>query len=223
MSQKTACQVHADHGCSLFEEIVCHTPYAIFSVALALIVLSFMDFLSPSADRLAHASHNLFHAFHYLHIVFAATGTFITFSRFSSRVVMGALVSTIVSLVFCTLSDVILPSLAGALLGVPIHMHICLFTEMHNVIPFLLVGLINGFIMSRHDSSVKSFYSVVAHFMHILVSSLASLFYMVAEGFTGWYADFGIVFVLLIIAVLIPCTLADIVIPSMWAQLGAKR
>jgi hypothetical protein len=224
MAHKVGCQVHEDHhGFSLTEEILSHLPYAIMSVALALVTLSFMDFMSPGQDRLSEAAHNLFHAFHFLHIVFAATGTFITFSRYSQKIVTGLLVASIGSLTFCTLSDVILPSIAGAMLGVPIHMHICLFSEWNNILPFLFVGLLNGVIMSRHDNSVKSYYSVASHFVHILVSSLASLFYMVAEDFTDWYSQFGLVFLLLIVAVLVPCTLADLVVPSMCARVDVKR
>lgn len=223
MAHKVECQVHEDHGCSLMEEILCHLPYAILSVALALVTLSFMDFMSPGPERLSQAAHNLFHAFHFLHIVFAATGTFITFSRYSRNVFAGLMVAAVASLTFCTLSDVILPSIAGAMLGVPIHMHICLFSEWDNILPFLFVGLVNGLIMSRHDNAVKSYYSVASHFIHILVSSLASLFYMVGEGFTDWYSQFGLVFLLLIVAVLVPCTLADLVVPSMCARVDIKR
>lgn len=221
-TQKGSCHTHDHESTSIMTELICHLPYAIFSVAFGLIILSFLSFggIASGAKDKAQGLHILFHSFHFLHIVFATTGCLVTFSRFSKNILYGFIVALIAALFFCTLSDVILPYLAGRMFGVHMHFHICLISECHNVIPFLLIGLLNGFILSRHNAVNKAVYSVASHFGHILTSSLASLFYLVGEGFIQWNTYMGLVFILLIIAVVIPCTFADVIVPVFFAQLG---
>ncbi len=72
--------------------------------------------------------------------------------------------------------------------------------------------------MSRHDSTIKSVYSVGSHFGHILISSLASLFYLISEGLSNWYPQMGLLFLFLIVAVVVPCTLADVIVPIFFAK-----
>ena len=216
---------HDAHQHSMMSELFCHLPYAIFSVAFSLIILSFfsvftMSIVDPAIVK--KGSKALFHSFHFMHIVFATTGTMITFFRFSKNYLRGLIVSIISPTFFCILSDAVLPYIGGTMLGVPMRFHMCFFTEPQKVVPFLIVGLINGFVMSRHHGSKQGGYSVSSHALHIFVSSLASTFYLISHGFTNWYASIGNVFVMLIIAVVVPCTLADVVVPMTIARAREK-
>ena len=216
---------HDHDSTSIMSELICHLPYAIFSVAIGLIVLSFLTFggMADGSKASSKGLHALFHSFHFLHIIFATTGALVTFSRYSSNIVKGFIVALVSALFFCTLSDVILPYLAGRMFGVSMHLHFCLISEMHNVIPFLVVGLLNGLIMSQHNMEQKATYSLMAHSGHILTSSLASLFYLVGEGFIQWDAHMGAIFILLIVAVVIPCTFADVIVPVLFARAGNEN
>jgi hypothetical protein len=218
MSHDSNCSHHS-HNSILVGELIHHFPYAIVSLALGLVVLSFIDVVTvKDAAASAAISHNLFHTFHFLHLVFAVTGSLITFLRFSRNYLKAIIVSLTTALVFCTISDVIVPYLSGWLLNVHMHLHICLISELHNVIPFVLIGLANGLILSYHNTSLMKQYSLSSHFTHILISSLASLFYLTSEGLGNWYPQMGLVFVLQIIGVVIPCTLADVVVPLLFAK-----
>lgn len=215
-------QGNHEHEHTLYDELVCHFPYAVFSVAFGLAILSILTYISftTKVDVVKKSSRMLFHSFHFMHIVFAATGTLVTFFRFSSNMVKALLVGIICPLVFCMLSDVILPYLGGRLLGVPMSFHICFISEARNVLPFLFVGIINGWVMSKHDGSKQGVYSLFSHVAHILVSSLASIFYLVSHGFSNWASSIGLVFSLLIVAVVVPCTLSDVVVPMLIAKMG---
>ncbi len=214
------------HGHSLFDELMCHLPYAIFSVAFSLTILSFLSYTTTGvtdARLIRRGANVLFHSFHFLHIVFAATGTLITFFRFSNNIFRGILVGIFTTITFCTLSDAILPYLAGRLLGVHMSFHLCFFSELRNVLPFLTVGLINGVVMGKYHVSRGGFYSIFSHFLHILISSFASTFYIVSHGLIHWYHFIGMIFLFLIIAVVVPCTLSDVVIPMTAAKAGKKN
>lgn len=213
-----------DHEHSLRSELFHHLPYAIFSVAFSLIILSFVT-LALRGTELVLAQKGakmLFHSFHFMHIVFAATGTLITFRRFCKDMVPSWVVGIFTPVIFCTLSDSILPYLGGKALGVNMSFHLCFFSELANIIPFLVVGVINGFIMSRHNQENQRMYSIFSHFIHIFVSSLAATFYLLAHGFMDWHKDIGFVFIFIIIAVVIPCTLSDVVVPMTYARMTKK-
>lgn len=215
-----------DHEHTLSGELLHHLPYAIFSVAFALIILSFVTLVLQGMSEQIVAQKGasmLFHSFHFMHIVFAATGTIITFRRFCKDMFSSLLVGIMTPVFFCTLSDSILPYLGGRALGVNMSFHLCFFTELANVLPFLFIGILNGFVLSRHSQENQKVYSIFSHFIHIFVSSLASTFYLVAHGFMDWHKDIGFVFLFIIIAVVIPCTLSDVVVPMAYARIARKN
>jgi len=211
------------HHHTIYGELVCHLPYAIFASACALAILSFISVGHTDVQRLCATAHGLFHSFHFMHIVFAATGTLITFFRFSKSKTRALLVGIVSPAFFCSLSDAIIPYLSGIMMGVPMKFHLCFLTEWRNIVPFLVIGLINGLILSGHKEERRMIYSLFSHTVHILVSALASLFYLVAYGCTDWLDSIGLVFLFLIIAVVVPCSLSDIVIPMVLAQNNEKR
>jgi hypothetical protein len=216
-----------DHDHTVVNELICHLPYAIYSVALGLAILSLLSAVvfGHGADPVVvkKGTKILFHCFHFMHIVFAATGTLITFFRFSKNIGKALLVGIISPIIFCMLSDAVLPYIGGRMLGVPMHFHICFLTEWKKVIPFLFVGLINGFVMKDHKNVAQATHGLTSHAVHIFVSSLASMFYLVSHGFTNWYDQIGMVFLLLIVAVVVPCTLSDVVVPMAIAKMGNTR
>lgn len=210
-------------------ELMHHLPYAIFSLAFAMIILSLLDYSNAFGTACATGVKNssvkgyrlLFHSFHFMHILFASTGAIITFARYSKSLFKAILVGTISPAFFCILSDVLLPYVAGTVLGVNMDLHICFHKEIHNILPFLFAGALNGLILRGYHRSLLEGFSVSSHFVHILISSLASLFYMVSHGFANWYPQMGYVFLFLLVAIVVPCTLSDVVVPMYFAR-GAK-
>jgi hypothetical protein len=213
MKQESASR---EHHHSLIEELICHFPYAILSVALSIISLSILTQLIPSH----HGLHMLFHDFHYLHILFSATGVVLTFRKYSKSVFGSIVAGSIIPALFCTLSDSIMPYIGGRFLELDVHFHWCFISHLSTVLPFLIVGLINGFVLSSHGKARQIFYSTGSHFLHILISSMASTLFLVSSGASSWHNDLSFIFLFLIAAVLIPCTLSDIVIPMIFARGG---
>ena len=215
------CQSHICDSSLIIKELVAHLPYAIFSVALALVILSFTSFFTFTQEDprlLAKGAKILFHSFHYMHLVFAATGTIITYFRFARGFFKAVIIGILCPAVFCMFSDVLLPYLGASMLGVNMKLHICFIDDIFKVLPFLGIGILNGFIMSRHRTSMQAMYSVFSHSIHTLVSSLAATFYLVSHGFINWYDYIGFVFVFLIIAVVLPCSMSDVVVPILFAR-----
>ena len=170
-----------NHG-TIQEEFLCHFPYAILSVALSIIALSLLSYSGIKIKE----SRQLFHSFHFLHILFAGTGAVLAFRKFSKNKLAALIVGLSVPTIFCTLSDSFLPFLGGWYLGLDMHFHWCFLKHLDIVVPFLVVGVINGFIVGSHKASMRLYYSASSHFLHIFVSSLASILYLVSYGFAHW-------------------------------------
>jgi len=218
------------HSPSIWHEFVCHVPYTVVSLALGFALAAILQVIGDAVARDKAASammtsgyHTLFHVFHFLHIVFAVTGTTVTFFRYSRQWVVGILISLCVPALLCMLSDSILPAVAGSLLGVSMHLHVCLLQpyDAFNVLVFMLAGLGVGIALLHNATSLRIF-SHGSHFFHILCSSLASLFYIVSHGFTQWSDDLGVVFISLFVVVIIPCTLSDVVVPLYFVKRNAE-
>ncbi len=211
-----------EHHHTVKEELFCHLPYAIFSVAIALIFLSFLTNIGSDAS-VGHShdsmAYRLFHNFHYLHLLFAGTGTILMFRKYSQSTFMGLFVGIAIPAFFCTLSDAILPYFGGKFVNLSMEFHWCFIYHLDTVLPFLLAGILNGWVMSQHEKSRQLFYSLGFHFFHIFISSMASILYLVSFGFNNWWEHMSFVFIYIIVAVLIPCTLADIVVPIFFARL----
>jgi hypothetical protein len=211
----------------LSDELACHVPYGIFAVALGLTILSVISALvtvgkvdTIFVKKLAKV---LFHNFHFMHIVFAATGTILTYRKFTNQVLRSLIIGIVSPLIFCMLSDVVLPYAGARLLGVNAKMHICFIEEPTRILPFLFIGVLNGFLMARHGQETRWFYSIGSHATHIFISSLASVFYLISQGFAEVHIQIGNIFLLLIVAVIVPCTFSDVIVPMFLAQGGVTH
>ena len=216
-------KLHKSH--SLFDEFICHFPFAVLSVSLGLLLLSF--FTPITADPLVlRQFHRLFHSFHFMHILFASAGAILMFFRHSQRksFIKGVIVGTVSPAFFCMLSDTLMPYIGGKVLGVKMHLHICFVNEFSNIGLFLLIGLVTGFVLRFHvdEKHGGSFLTRGLHFIDTLLSTMASMFYLVSYGFISWYHQMGVVFIVLIVAVVVPCTFSDLVVPYFIARDGRK-
>jgi len=222
MQEKQCCHTGDAHKhSSVINELVCHFPYAVFAVALSLVFL--MLFGYGSSMQSSAQLHGLFHTLHFLHILFAATGTVLMFRKYGGSRMGAIVVGFVVPAIFCTLSDAVMPYFGGVLCGVSMHFHFCFRDHFSTIMLFLCSGVVNGLVMSLHDAKGQERYVATAHFLHIFISAFASTVYMIGHGFADWYNHMGFVFGFLFLAVLIPCTLADVVVPAYFGSWRGGR
>lgn len=219
-------------------ELMHHLPYATLAVASAMMLLSMISvFFVGSHSEMLHSSMDhvhdhaacaqsgmdiLFHSFHFTHILFAASGAMVTFYRYSKNMAAGIFAGIISSVVFCTLSDILLPYAAGSLLGVSMELHICFSSELNNIVPFLFAGVLNGLIIVRGKEEHVDGHGLSLHFCHTFISAMAAIFYAMGHGLPNFYDYFGMFFILMLLAIVIPCTLSDVVFPIFWARKVGK-
>jgi len=229
----------------LVRELMDHLPYTIFFGSAGVLFAGLLTYFAavvdvqhaaaalasgPAANAAAHVAgheHELFsgetvekvspivfHVFHPVHLLFSAIATTAMFWRYDRKLWKALLTGFVGSAGVCGVSDIGLPYLGGWLLGTRMKFHWCLVQHPQLVVPFLVVGIIAGIIAG--ESIERS--TVYSHSSHVFVSSVASIFYMISFGLTHWVDQVGYVFIIIVLAVLLPCCFSDIVFPLLIAR-----
>ena len=195
----------------LGQELRIHLPYTIFSVSGGMIVLGLLTFVCNilKVEDVSGASHGLFHVFHPIHLLFSATASTAMFWRHERKFIKAIVIGFIGAVGICSISDIFIPYVAGFLLGVKMHLHICIIEHPMFILPFVATGIFAGFVVP--PTTEKS--TMFSHAAHVWVSSMASILYLVSFGLSAWIEVAGMVFIYIILAVMIPCCMSDIVFP----------
>jgi len=193
-------------------ELAHHLPYSIFGVSTGLIVMGMLTsfaILVNGESMLPQASLELFHVFHPAHVLFSAVATTAMFWKHERNFIKASIVGIIGSVSICGLSDIFFPFWGGLLLGADMEFHICLIEEPGLVWTFAIVGVVSGLLVTQSfDHSTE-----YSHSVHVFVSSAASILYLLSFGVHDWIHVLGSVFIITIVAVMIPCCASDIVFP----------
>ena len=195
----------------LRKELLAHLPFSIFSTVGGMTVVAVLTFLGQPlyGERLPEAFRELFHIFHPIHMLFSATATTAMFWQYERRWLKALIVGLAGAILVCGASDILIPHASGLMLGVRMHLHICIIEHPALVLPFAMVGVVTGFLASGHI--VRA--TVFSHTVHVLISSSASLLYLVSFGLGDWIHNAGWVFIFVVLAVMLPCCFSDIVFP----------
>ncbi len=200
----------------LVTEFTHHLPYTIVGSLIAMAAVWWYGTQQLSRGDSAvlfEQSRSAFHLFHPLHICLSAIATTSLFWRHERHVVRGIVVGALGTIIPCGLSDYVFPYIGGLLMGQPMDLHVCIVDHPQLFFPFLALGIIGGFWAEERLTGSHLF----SHGAHVFVSSAASLLYLISFGFTSWMSDVRLVFpafLIIVLAVWIPCCVSDIVVPT---------
>ncbi|MGI6318153.1 MAG: hypothetical protein GX263_03450 [Firmicutes bacterium] len=195
----------------ILAELKDHIPYSVFSAAFALIVVAIFSAACFLIDqsKFSAAAGDLFHVFHPVHMLLSATATTAMFWKHWHNPARAVVVGFLGSVMVCGISDIIIPLLGGMLLGESMHLHICILEHPVMVLPFVFVGIVTGLAAAE----VIPRATVFSHTSHVFISSMASVLYLLSYGLANWMGVIGSVFIIIILAVVLPCCISDIVLP----------
>ena len=199
----------------LATEFAHHFPYTLVGSLIAMAGawwFGTQELHQGRADELFVQSRSLFHLFHPLHICLSAIATTSLFWRHERHLVRAITVGALGTIIPCGLSDYIFPYVGGRLLGQTMQLHMCIVAHPQIFFPFLALGIVGGFWAEERVTQSHLF----SHGAHVLVSSVASLLYLMSFGFTSWMTDVRLIFpafLIIVLAVWIPCCISDIVVP----------
>ena len=187
-------------------ELKDHAPFTAFGAGVGVVVMIAVCTAKLDPD----VSHHALHILHPAHILLSSIVTAAMFRLRGEGVGASIAVGLVGAVGICSISDVMLPHVGGTLLGATMTLHICLFKHPWLIILPGLIGTTIGALTGR--------WTKCPHAAHVLISTLASLFYLLGFGVLDWLPMFPLVFVLLFIAVWVPCCTSDIIFPLLFAK-----
>ncbi|MDO8494218.1 MAG: hypothetical protein Q7S68_02660 [Deltaproteobacteria bacterium] len=194
---------------TIITELVHHLPYSATGVAASLGILLAVEKMDWS-----YLPTNFFHIAHPLHIFLSAVVTTAIFWKYNHTWFKTVLVGLLGTIPICTISDIGMPYLGGWWLKTPIVFHLCVLEEPWLVFPAAAAGIAVGmFLLDWVENGTE-----ITHLAHVLVSSLASLLYLVTFDPSLWQNSLWLVFSITVLAVWIPCCLSDIVFPLLFTD-----
>jgi len=202
----------------ILKELRTHAPFTLFGALTGIAVMLVLVATKVRAASLVP----VFEGLHALHILLSALVTAGLYRRYRKNVLACILIGLVGSIGIATLSDIVFPHHGGALLlsvaggGRGMHpIHLAFIEEWWLILPAALIGSGLGMAWPR---------TKVPHAGHVLLSTWASLFYIVAyaEGGINWLPLLPLVFVVLFVAVWIPCCVSDIVFPLLFVGKDAE-
>ncbi|UCC29647.1 MAG: hypothetical protein JSU86_15760 [Phycisphaerales bacterium] len=208
-----------------------HIPFSVSAVAIGLIVagaICVLGFGREAAEVVVEHEHDhvsdparlFFHLFHPAHMLFSAAATTAMFYRYEKKTAKAIVIGIIGAIGVCGISDIIMPHASLLLLGTPAPLHICVWEHPSLALPFAVVGVFVG--VAAAEGVVRS--TLISHSLHVLASTMASIFYMVGPlGIIAWIDILGKVFLFVVLAVMVPCCLSDIVFPLLLSRHGRDK
>ncbi len=199
-------------------ELIEHLPFTVVSSIVALVIVGIMTAVvfTLKEDVIAQGSQKLFHIFHPVHILFSATATTAMFWRYEKKVVKAVIIGLTGSLLVCGVSDVIIPFFSGIFFGKSFEFHLCIVEHPFIILPFVTTGIVIGLIAMEKVQKTTFF----SHSGHVFTSSMASMLYLISFGLVDWFNHVGSVFIIIIVAVIIPCCTSDIIFPLLFTKEG---
>lgn len=195
----------------IFKEFIHHLPYSAVGVAASLGILLGLEKIGWH-----HNPTKYFHITHPTHIFLSSLVTTAIYWKYNHHWLKAILIGFFGTIPICLLSDVFIPYLGGFLLNTPIQFHLCAVEEPWLVYPACFVGIFLGIFLISWVERITEF----CHLAHVMVSSLASLLYLIAFDISLWGSSTWLAFVITVLAVWIPCCLSDIVFPLVFVEDG---
>ena len=196
----------------VLRELKAHAPFTLIGSLTGILLMLVIVLTKFPPDRLEPA----FEGFHALHVLLSAIVTAGLYRRYRSNIVACVLIGFVGSVGIATLSDIVFPHHGGALLlavtgehhGMH-HMHLAFIDQWWLINPVALIGIGIGMAWPK---------TKVPHAGHVLLSTWASLFYLIAnsEAAVNWLPRLPLVAVVLFVAVWVPCCFSDIVFPLLF-------
>ena len=194
-------------GKRIAHELKEHIPFTTLGAVTGILIMVIVVL----GDVPSHISQTAFYVSHPLHVLLSALVTTAMYMRYKKgRFWVAILIGWTGSIGIATISDAMIPYLGGTLLHAQMEFHVPFIEEWW--INFLALG---GIAIGYWRQTTK-----IPHFGHVLLSTWASLFYILAFGHIAdnWIPLLPFIFLILFLAVWIPCCLSDIVYPLLFLR-----
>jgi Trk-type K+ transport system membrane component len=187
------------------KELKEHSPFTALG-ALSGVVITLVIVLGNVPPYVSHA---IFYTLHPLHVLLSALVTTAMYVRYRrAKIWVAILIGWTGAIGIATISDAMIPYLGGTLLR----------AEMEFQVPFIEKWWINLLALAGIAIGYWRQTTRIPHFGHVLLSTWASLFYIMTFGKADWIPLLPFIFLFLFLAVWLPCCTSDIVYPLLFVR-----
>ncbi|VVB79837.1 Uncharacterised protein [uncultured archaeon] len=190
---------------TIINELEEHIPFTASASLIAIIIVALIFYFNQNFLLEISKSFETFHGLHIFASAIVSTGIFY---KYKKKIFSAILVGILSSIIIGSLSDVILPYAGSLVLGLKPEFHLPIIENFLIIFGAGLIGCIFGLLTGL---------TKLPHFLHIFLSTVASLFYIIQYSTFTLISFIGIFFVLFI-AVIIPCCTSDIVLPILFLR-----
>jgi len=194
-------------GKRIAEELKEHVPFTAIGAVSGIIIMVIVVL----GNIPSHISQTAFYISHPTHVLLSALVTTAMYMRYKkSKIWAVILIGWTGSIGIATISDAMMPYLGGKLLHAQMEFHV----------PFIEHWWINLLALAGIGIGYWRQTTKIPHFGHVLISTWASLFYITsyAHGIANWLPLLPFIFLILFLAVWLPCCLSDIVYPLLFVR-----
>lgn len=191
---------------TILHELKHHLPFTLTVSLLAGVLVALIFLFDLGSNALLG---DMFEVAHPLHVLVSATATAAIYYKYKKSILSSLVIGAVGSIFIGTLSDILLPWVAGNLISLNTGFHLPILEEPILIIGASIIGAIGGIRFGMFK---------ISHTLHIFLSVFASLFYLLA--FSSAISLWMILIVSLIVflVVYIPCCISDIVLPLMFIR-----
>ena len=192
------------------EELVAHLPFTLVGLAAGLGIV----FLAIRVPNLRFGEEE-FHAAHFVHIFFSAAAGSAIFRSYRDSFAKAVPIAFVSSVSLCTLSDSLIPFIGLRMFGEAAAVHICAAEHPVLVALFAAAGIILGLVGVRFFRHCNRPF----HLFHILISTAASVLYMITFSDVASVKNLVEVAFVLFFALAVPCLLGDVTLPLLFIKI----
>jgi len=186
---------------TIFSELKKHIPFTFIATLIAVILVVIIyqkDILIPEP---------FFYVIHPLHLFVSAIVSAAIFYKYKNNFIYALLIGITGSIIIGSLSDIIFPYLGGAIFQLKTSFHLSLIEKPLIILSVVIIGSVIG---------ITTKLTKIPHFLHVFLSVFASLLYLLAFSISLNLIHFTAAFLIVFIAVLIPCCISDIIFPLLF-------
>jgi hypothetical protein len=197
-------------GDTIWRELRHHLPFTLVVSLLAgiLVALAFIFNLGSNGFL-----GDIFEVIHPAHVLVSAAATAAIYKKYKNSVIGAGIVGIFGAILVGTISDVLLPWIAGNLFSFQTILHLPIIEAPLLILGITVVGALFGIYIGLFKLN---------HSLHVFFSVFASLFYILA--FSSEVGVIGILVSSLVVflVVYVPCCISDIVFPILFIKKPCK-
>jgi len=196
-----------NRGDTILKELMHHLPFTLtVSLLAGVLVALFYNLGSVPSE-------SLFEFMHPAHVLVSAIATSAIYWKYKKSFLKGVFVGIVGAILIGSLSDVLLPWIAGNLFSFHTHFHLPIIEEPFLILGVALIGAVVG---------IKWKLFKISHSLHVFLSVFASLFYLLAFSVVLNVWVVLIISLIVFLCVFIPCCISDIVFPILFIRKPCK-